>query len=241
MKNSTLSNYLYSLMKNGESSPTEMQNFISDFIKYIFSYEKLDYNQYEINSHYIKNDDNYLAYMIADEKYINKYDMYFRKQDLKVQSIRELPYIIKFMTTIAHEVRHIIQYIKMPKRMGKENENKVELELILQSSKNHKAYKKITQYMNMYGLLSKIEKDADARGFEYVKNLLTDIFYHADDLSYKKFINKCLYWLEEVVYCRKKDYTFARKINEKAPKQFEAMLNNQNYDYLPTEIDLPPL
>lgn len=235
MKNSTVSNvsnYFYSLLQYKESSPTEMQNFINNFTKFIFDYEGVDYNNYEINTHIIKDAGNYLAYMQQDEKYNNKFDVYFVKTDLKVENFNQVPQLMKFILTIGHEIAHVIQYIKHPKAMKKDDEEQIKLNTILEQSTSYNLYKKAVRYQEMCDYLSRFELNADMRSAEYCRALLESIYYASDDESFKDFICNCSYLLEHFIKCRKKETKFARKVYRDVPQYFADELNKAENNFI---------
>lgn len=94
----------------------EVFNFLQESLKYIFKQNKLNFNDYKVNIHFVSDKvlDDAEAKMFPDEKYANKFDVLFNKKSksYKCKDPDDTSKFFSFVYYAFHEFSHIIQFIK---------------------------------------------------------------------------------------------------------------------------------
>ena len=210
----SMNDYFKTIYKYNSISADETNNFLLLYLEYIMRINSLTSENYDIDIHLVKKltvekTEAYLHYL----ERINKFDVYFKRDDLKINNHNNLIYTLAFrkrihpnyilendlalhyfiykLTISGHEFQHIVQII-LNKSMydSYKNQNKIimeNMEYVTEENFNVLAKSSLSAIENI-GFTHPMEIEANMLSFIYMNRLLNELVANSDDEDYKEFL-----------------------------------------------------
>lgn len=174
------------MFRNKSLVVEETLNLVRFYLEYIFRLNRLKTNDYIINIHAVKIDDDeqYLAYMHMGDR-DNEFDVYLNRNRMKCNKALDILLINQVMYSAGHEFEHVIQFINNDNGLEDYLDRYHEIGSLIQ-----KCYKKIktkklngkeAHLQNDLDILHITEVNADNLSYIYYRNLLNDLIAICND------------------------------------------------------------
>ena len=232
--------YLYTIYQHEGISTQETEMCLNSFAKYLLSLKGINLNQDKFVIHKVK-PSYFSANQTAKMEHENgKFDIYLNKDCFKITNIEELEIILSIFISCAHEVQHVIQYIKAPHMMKKYDDKLCDLKLKVAMTKagkksrtDRKFIKKLTKLYEDNLAVSSIELNATFRAYQNFLELLYTLKDMEKNKSFANFIDLVI---DQVEFLESLDYNSDNLALEEAQKNVDNLVNNHDQNPKTTTI-----
>ena len=244
-KNLTNIRNFFNLMRTQNPTREEIYNFLLECKSFVFSQCGINENDYNITIHFTKQKelDFDEAKMWADElnpnkfdislnlnKFSNKYSLMeiFKKENStpnKQDLLKERQTSILTLTiSFFHELGHVFQYICEPKTMEQDDENRNALIesfeqvccLMPNNKKTRLIIKTLGKHINALAYMSRLEKNADKKGYIYFASILSELIKVEEDEEMLDFLCSIYNYINKAKKNNHKIYREYSKENREA-------------------------
>ncbi len=227
-KNLTNIRNFLNLLRTENPTQEEIYNFLLELKTFVFNQYVLQEKNYDITIQFVhpKVLDFDEAQMDIDKSYGNKFTIYLSKEKLsgknnlvktkrtkenkkaeqttenyKQQHNNRVSSVLTITQSFLHELGHVIQYIRDPKRMKKEDDIKdtayetlADISLLLNNSRKKRLIlKALGKHINAMAYMAGSEKDANRKGYIYFANILSILLPAEQDEEMIDFL--CLLYM----------------------------------------------
>ena len=193
-----INRYVYDLYRYGESSKTEIENLLNEYISYIFAINEIDTLNSKINLHFLKTEDNtsgYLEYYLSQKGC--KFDIFLPWELQSINNIEDDSFA-ELINILGHEVQHIIQklYCSNKEIYCQNHTNRIK-NLLKNTVKNATTknlksskliVKRLKNHISNSEWIEYTETNADRASRFYEISLFNDLIEMNNDVDYVVFL-----------------------------------------------------
>lgn len=215
------------ILTERNASREEVHHFLWECLKFVFEFNNIDINQYEIQFHSLKSSQlkDFGAKMSQHQKYLNHFDVFLNHDKLFLKDLNQesISNLLSLMFMAMHEFGHIIQFIQHQDIMDDyDREHKIVYNnmcnfVILHDRKSQNLItKQYLKHEKAKLLISTLERDADHQAYIYSKIIFKSLLDQEDDKVMQAFLKSAITFFNKIRKDNYYEYRIADKQNKEA-------------------------